>query len=111
MSDPSVFVVPEHDVTIGVEIHFHEQEEASVFLEADANGESCNFAEVLLFVLFAVRQFTILGKPELPSLAAALLGVDSIIKDLAQGHELGGVRIVPYPGHRVAKVYTRGVHI
>lgn len=100
----SIFKLPDQEISLNIEIHFHEQEMASVFLESNANGQSGNFGEVYLFTLFALRQLASLGKPQSSALATALLHVNSIIKDLATVHELGGVKIIPFQGYQGRKL-------
>jgi hypothetical protein len=103
-SSTSTFAVPDHEVSLILEIHFHEQEKASVFLESNVSAPSGNFGEVYLFTLFALRQLATLGETESVALAGSLLDIGPIIKELASGHELSGVKVVPYPGYQGRKI-------
>lgn len=48
-----------------LEIHFHQQQEGSVFLENTASGEDEKFGEALLFSLFTIRSMVNLGRNEI----------------------------------------------
>src|SRR5262249_45723584 len=99
-----IFALPEKDVTVKLEIHFHEQEVASVFLENNGISAAANFGEVYIFILYAIRQLATLGEPEAGMLAPLLFNCTDIIPDLAGRHELGGVKIIQYPGKQGRKV-------
>lgn len=59
-----------------LQIHFHEQDEASVILESTAIGELEKFGEILLFNYLALRQMHNLGSAAAaPALAHALLAL------------------------------------
>jgi hypothetical protein len=42
-------------IELNAEIHFHEQEKASVFLESNCSGDQERFGQIAVFVFFALR--------------------------------------------------------
>jgi len=61
------------DISNNLEIHFHEQDKGSVFLENTSSGEDEKFSEILLFCLFAVRTMVNLGNNNLGYSVAVVL--------------------------------------
>ena len=84
------------------EIHFHQQDEVSVFFESNVSGQMEMIGEIHLFVLFAIRQMSNLGAHADP-LAEMLMRIDEGIGLFASGQEIGGVRLIRYPGTRGMK--------
>lgn len=86
-----------------LEVHFHEQDVASVFLENSGTNEDAQFLEVLLVALYACRQLANLGPgPVSASLASALVAAPDLMAAAAdhEGIETqGGIaRLISYPG-------------
>jgi hypothetical protein len=86
-----------------VEVHFHQQDEASVFLETTQSGDEQLYEELLLFAAFALRQMSNLGKhPTAVALAYLLSSVDTEFLDelsYSTNDDVGMPRIIAYPGH------------
>ena len=84
--------------TVTAQIHFHTQHEASVLFESNVSGTNVELVgEIHLLVLFAIRQMSNLDT-DASSLARMLATADTAIDSLASGREVGGVRLIRYPG-------------
>jgi hypothetical protein len=84
--------------TLTAQIHFHQQNEVSVFFENNIPDKHTEMVgEIHLFVLFALRQMSNLGTAG-DSLAEMLTTAAHAIESLAGGYEVGGVRLIRYPG-------------
>ena len=100
-----------------LEIHFHQQDEASVYLENTESGDEEKHTEILLFCLYALRQLANLGSDQTAySLANVLLMTEAVITELAAGHESGDVRLIKYagtPGRKrfLASLKTDGIGV
>lgn len=81
------------------EIHFHEQEKASVYLESNCSGNAEKLGEIGLFVGFAMRMMSNLGNSELSRrLAVTLSALPEASAELAE-RDPGDVAVVDYPGY------------
>ena len=95
---PSIPLIPRATPpTFTAQIHFHQQDEASVFFEDNAHGLVEVVGEIHLFVLFALRQMSNLGT-HLDPLAEVLVRTEEGIELFASGQDIGGVRLIRYPG-------------
>jgi len=91
-------------MTIGakVEIHFHQQEQASVYLESTVSGDQERVAEIALVAVLAIRIFSNLGANETSdNLAKILLNLAFMTSAINSGVEL-----IPYPGQQGRKVFV-----
>jgi hypothetical protein len=98
--------MPPSSLRVSVEIHFHEQEKASVFIESNCSDEMLKFGEIGLFSSFCIRQFSNLGVHAVTDQTATMLTtVPEVIQHLASGQVTGGFELVPYPGYKGRKVF------
>jgi len=87
------------NIEVGAEIHFHQQDEASVFLESDAGGNEGKFGEVLLFCCLAIRQMVNFGKdPAAFAIARLLEYASSALNKLADHQSPDEAKLVEYKG-------------
>ena len=87
------------DFSGSVEIHFHQQREASVFIESSEQGDRAIFVDAALFAALAIRVLSNLGNCEESGiLASALSDVGKGAKPPETGVTYGDVLIVPYAG-------------
>ena len=92
------------NISLNVEIHFHEQEKASIFLESNSTGNSAKFGELSLFTRFAIRIISNLGVCQFSDqLATLLLEAPSKIHELPNEQNSGGLQLIPYPGYQGRK--------
>lgn len=95
-----------------LEIHFHQQDEVSVFLESNLSHQQEPLGEIHLFTLYTLRQMSNLGVDQITDgLGELLLSVDDVILDFAAGHEVAGVRLIRYPGTPGVKRFSVQAHI
>ena len=86
------------DVYSNLEIHFHDQDQASVVLETNG-GPHEQFGEILAFCLYSLRQLVNLGMNEASqSLGALLARAGPALRELAHHESPGGAKLVPYQG-------------
>jgi hypothetical protein len=95
------------------EIHFHEQEKASVFIESNCSGDAEKLAEIMFLMFYAVRQMSNLDVNEMSdSLAGGLLkNLGAYIEDFASGKQTGGLQLVPYPGYAGRKRFLAKLEV
>lgn len=94
-----------------VEIHFHEQDRASVFLE-NIGGPDAKFAELLLLSSYAVRQVANLGRsPETAALGALLAGAARSAEHLIGYRPENSPALVAYQGKPGRKRFTSRVDV
>lgn len=87
------------ELAMRVEIHFHQQDEVSVFLESGASGDQEKFGEVLLWCLYAIRTMVNLGSgPISASLANLLSQAEDLVAVLSDHEHVGEYRLVSYHG-------------
>ena len=88
------------NISLNVELHFHEQEKVSVYLESNTSGDDETFGEVSLFAMFAIRMISNLGPVDVSDqLATLLTAAPNVICEMASGRVIGGVELVPYAGY------------
>lgn len=81
------------------EVHFHQQNEGSVYIETDATGSNQEFMELLFICCLALRQMVNLkGHPASTSLASILTQMGGNTDELARHQSPDGPRLVGYPG-------------
>ena len=86
------------------EVHFHEQERLSVYLESNSSCELEKVGEIGLLTMFALRMLSNLGKSqEADGLAQALCRAEDIVPLFATGQATGGFELIPYPGYEGRK--------
>jgi hypothetical protein len=89
-----------------LEIHFHDQDRASIFLE-DTGGPNKLFVEILLFASYAIRQVANLGNgAESRVLGQALVGAGTNLETLIGYRSSTGPSLVPYQGAPGRKRFT-----
>jgi hypothetical protein len=87
------------NIRMNVEIHFYEQEKASVFLESFSEASDERLGEASLLVMFAIRMISNLGTTDTTDrLAAMLVEIPWEIHGLASGATTGGLQLIPHPG-------------
>lgn len=89
---------------LSAEIHFHEQEKASIFLESNVFGNEEKLGEIGLLAMFAMRIMSNLGVHQVrDDLATILTGAPIAIHQLAKGNTTGGLQLITYPGFQGRK--------
>jgi hypothetical protein len=82
------------------EIHFHEQDTLSLFLESNSVGDLERAAEIGVMTMASLRMMSSLGVGEASdNLARFLMMGSAAIQKFASGEATGGFQIIPYPGH------------
>jgi hypothetical protein len=88
------------DSVTKLEIHFHEQEKASVYLETNCKGLDEKIGEIGILVLFAIRIMSNLGRNAVSDgLATLLVDAPKWLRGIAAGEMRGDVSVIPYPGY------------
>ncbi len=88
------------------EIHFHQQEQVSVYLETTASGLEQEFGEIALMTCFSIRILSNLGVNDASdTLARLLLNGPQGVKEFASGSSTGGFELIPYPGYKGRKQF------
>src|SRR5271157_1860194 len=83
----------------GAEVHFHQQEQVSIYLETTAWGLEQEFGEIALMTCFSIRILSNLGVNDTSdTLARYLLDGPQAVKEFATGSITGGFELIPYPG-------------
>lgn len=86
------------NISANLEIHFHEQQLGSIFLET-SGGPDEQLGEVMLLCSLALRQMVNLGNhPVSHMLAEMLMRSESHLAELAHHDVADGVRLAKYPG-------------
>ncbi len=84
---------------MNAEIHFHQQDQASVFLETTVSGNEEKFAEILLFCCFAIRQMVNFGRdPAAFAIARLLDYASTALKEVADHQSPDEAKLVEYKG-------------
>jgi len=101
------------DILQSAEIHFHEQEKASVFTENNCVGDAEKFAEIAFFMFYSIRQMSNLGVNQISDSLAAdvLLQLGANIEWFASGKTTGGLQLGPYPGYQGRKRFLAKLHL
>jgi len=87
------------NITEQVEIHFHQQEQVSIYLESTASSNQAKLGEVALCSMYAIRMLSNLGANETSNnLASFLAGGNHVVQAFATGASTGGFDLIPYPG-------------
>ena len=88
------------------EIHFHQQEQASVYLETTASGLEQEFGEIALMTCFSIRILSNLGVNDTSDTLARYLADSSQgVKEFASGSSTGGFELINYPGYKGRKQF------
>lgn len=86
-------------IRMNVAIDFYEQEKASVYLESFSLPSDEEVAEIMLLVMFAIRQMSNLGVNETTDqMAGMFMGLPAAIRGLASGEVTGGLQLILPPG-------------
>jgi hypothetical protein len=100
------------EIAANVEIHFHQQEQASVFLETNSSGDAQRLGEIGLLSMFSLRMLGNLGENSVSdSLAMLLTHADEAILQAAYSPGKGAVQIITYPGVRGRKEFSAWVRL
>ena len=82
------------------EVHFHQQEQLSVYLESNVNEEQEKIGEIGLFPFFSLRMLANFGVNDTSdSLATLLVNAPEAVPLFASGRTTGGFDLIAYPGH------------
>ena len=100
-------------IATDAEIHFYEQDTASVFLESFTYGDIEKAEEIALLVWFSLRMIGNLGtKNDVTfDLGMSLLDIPRYIEELASLDSTGGFEIIRYPGNNGRKYFTSKLRI
>lgn len=91
---------PKMNIHLMGEVHFHQQEQLSVFTESNSSGDIEKFGEIGLASMFALRLMSNLDVCETTdSMAQFLICADASVVAFAAGKATGGFELLPYPGH------------
>lgn len=94
------------------EIHFHQQEQLSVFLESNSSDDIQKAGEIGLLTMFALRMMFNMDVCETTdNLAKFLIGAETAVPAFASGAATGGFQLVPYPGHAGRKQFILKFHL
>ncbi|CAD7767004.1 MAG: hypothetical protein DNFNHJIP_00410 [Candidatus Argoarchaeum ethanivorans] len=95
------------NIGMNLEIHFHQQDEASVYLESDAIGKDEKFGEILLFCCFALRTMSNFGRCSIASsLATRLSQIGDNLIELSNLHSPDEAKLVSYQGNPARKRFV-----
>lgn len=88
------------NIGMSLEIHFHQQDEASIYLESNTSGEDEMFGEILLFCCVALRQMVNFGinHPTSSALAMLLTQISNSIVQIANYENPNTPKLVDYKG-------------
>lgn len=95
------------NIGMNLEIHFHQQDEASVYLESDASGKDEKFGEILLFCCFALRTMSNFGRNSIASSLATMLSqIGDHLIELPNLHSPDEAKLVSYQGNQGRKRFV-----
>jgi len=98
------------DIGMDLEIHFHQQDEASVYLESNTSGKEGEFGEILMFCCFALRSMANLGRhPITSSLATLLSQIGDHLIELPDHYSPDDAKLVDYKGNPRRKRFIAGL--
>lgn len=100
------------EISAGVEIHFHQQLQASVLIETTCSGDAALFCDLSLLAALAIRTFNNLGNGDGSNLlAAALQEIAEGSLPTKSGPTYGNVEIVPYQGSTGRKLFKATMRV
>ena len=84
------------------ELHFHQQDQMSVYTASTVIGEDSNYiGEIGTLIFYAIRMMgNLANRPESYALAELLLNSQTIISLNNVGLQRDDLELVPYPGHK-----------
>jgi hypothetical protein len=83
------------------EIHFHQQEQVSVYFETNASGVEQEFGEIALMTCFSIRILSNLGVNDASDmLAQFLVNAPRAVEEIVSGGSTGGFELIKYPGYK-----------
>jgi len=95
------------DIRSKLEINFHKQDEASIFLENSTSYKEEKFGEILLFCSFVIRTLVNLGNNSTSSALAKLLTAVKInTKELMNHQSPDEAKLIDYPGFQGRKRFV-----
>jgi tetratricopeptide (TPR) repeat protein len=95
------------NIGMNLEIHFHQQDEASVYLESVASGKDEKFGEILLFCCFALRTMSNFGRHSIASSLATMLSqIGDHLIELPNRHSPDEAKLVSYQGNQGRKRFV-----
>ena len=102
--------VKTRDIAMDLEIHFHQQDEASVYLESNTSGKEGKFGEILMFCYFTLRSMANLGRhPITSSLATLLFQIGDHLIELPDHYSPDDAKLVDYKGNPGRKRFIAGL--
>ena len=100
------------NISADVEVHFHEQEKASIFHETNCVDNDERFAEIAVCTSYAIRMMSNLGQHEVTdSLGSALQIVPGLIAEVANGNHPSSPALIAYPGYKGRKRFIASLRI
>lgn len=87
------------NIGMDLEIHFHQQEEASVYLESNVDGRIEMFGEILLFCTYALRNMANFGHDDPENIAFSIAHtLKNVSNKIDIIENMGGAKLVKYEG-------------
>lgn len=87
------------NINMSLEVHYHQQDEASLFIESANSGNDEMFGEILLFCSYTLRMLVNFGQSQIASSLALLLAeIDGNINEIIDYDSPNGPRLVDYKG-------------
>jgi hypothetical protein len=100
------------NIFVQAEVHFHQQEQLSVYLESNSCDDAERLGEIGLFTLLALRMMSNLDVcNETDMMAQFLMVAGKVIVPIATGQATGGFQLVPYPGYGGRKQFISKLHL
>lgn len=100
------------NVLQNAEIHFHQQEEISVFLESNVSGDDERLGHIALMTLFSIRMMSNLDiNATSDDLGRFLVGGAEVVNEFARRSSTGGFQLIPYPGTAGRKVFLAHLYM
>ena len=88
------------NIRSSAEIHFHQQEQVSVYFETNASGLEQELGEIALMTCFSIRILSILGVNHASDmLAQYLVNAPQAVEEFVSG-STGGFELINYPGYK-----------
>lgn len=81
------------------EIHFHEQEKASIFLESNVSDDAERFCEIALACFYGIRMISNFNDDAVaPGIAVLMQRAPELVEGCAKGEFGSGLKLIDYPG-------------
>ena len=100
------------DISQKVEIHFHQQEQLSLFHESNATGAEEKLGEVALVAFYVLRTLCSLGQSQESTTLAQLLSTAfETVPTFANGSATGGFDLITYAGSQGRKRFLADIRL